>query len=354
MLQVEGVRSFIEFLVVGHPSKVPGMDENRQHPTARTKAARSKQPTAQEVQWNGRNPGLEKATARGRAAIANRETIKNHLEKFLSVKTYQQALVDGEVIVVVFAHPLSANKANETVATVLRDSKYSSMQVLVLAMHSFFSYTAYLHSHGEEPARFDVDSNYFAQRYDRATGALLKNQRMMTPAEICTLSMPPLATAGPASFIEKIDFLSPTELVKKQLELQLNLLEKSGYDVWMVMHGATRCVTVHKLTAGSLKDAVKAEYGIEQGPLPLLVRNHAQEVLDDSASLTANTPKTPYVVLQQEIWVKYGTAVFTVESATNDVGSLKNAVKDPNGSDLEGDMPLKLSSRSTPHVVRQN
>ena len=277
------------------------MDENRQHPTARTKAARSKQPTAQEVQWNGRNPGLEKATARGRAAIANRETIKNHLEKFLSVKTYQQALVDGEVIVVVFAHPLSANKANETVATVLRDSKYSSMQVLVLAMHSFFSYTAYLHSHGEEPARFDVDSNYCAQRYDRATGALLKNQRMMTPAEICTLSVPPLANFERASFITNVDFCSSTELVKQQLEHKLLLLATTGYSVWVKHGDAVFEVEPAKNTVDALKKAVKAHWeSNNDGKLnsdKLTVRDHMRkEVLSASTQLQGNTEATAYIV----------------------------------------------------------
>ena len=136
--------------------------------------------------------------------------------------------------------------------------------------------------------------------------------------------------------------------------------------VWVKFGGSTFEVEPAKNTVDSLKKAVKAERGIVQGLLPLLARNHAEEVLDDSAPLRANSKTEPYIIQRQEIWVKYGDAVFEVEPAKNTVDSLKKAVKaemqlqqpaptlvvkDHTGTVLEVDSLLECKKKDTAYVV---
>ena len=89
-------------------------------------------------------------------------------------------------------------------------------------------------------------------------------------------------------------------------------------------------------------------------------------MLDDSAPLRANSTTEPHTIQRQEIWVKYGGAVFEVEPAKNTVDSLKDAVKvkmqlqqpaptlvvkDHTGTVLEVDSLLECTKKGTAYVV---
>ena len=137
-------------------------------------------------------------------------------------------------------------------------------------------------------------------------------------------------------------------------------------EIWVKYGTAVFEVVPAANTVYSLKDAVKAKRGIVEGPLPLLVWNVAREALGDSAPLTANSMVEPYIIHRQQIWVRYGDAVFEVVPAANTVDSLKDAVKakmqlqqpaptlvvkDHTLTVLEVDSLLESNNKDTAYVV---
>jgi hypothetical protein len=152
--------------------------------------------------------------------------------------------------------------------------------------------------------------------------------------------------------------------------------------VWVKYGTAVFEVTPAKNNVDSLKEAVKSKAQLLQPAFTLIVKDPEGNTLNDvSTALKANTEGSPYTVLEPEeaktvevpspIWVKYGTAVFEVTPAKNNVDSLKEAVKakwdssnpghvlnmfqltvkDHKGNMLEVDAALEANTKVTSYIV---
>ena len=149
-------------------------------------------------------------------------------------------------------------------------------------------------------------------------------------AGLRTFTLTNCGSKVPQSFAMEADGV-PRRLAGDKLEsaitYRIPLSLSRAKSVWVKYGDAVFEVVPAANTVYSLKDAVKAKRGIVEGPLPLLVWNVAREALGDSAPLTANSMVEPYIIHRQQIWVRYGDAVFEVVPAANTVDSLKDAVK---------------------------
>ena len=83
----------------------------------------------------------------------------------------------------------------------------------------------------------------------------------------------------------------PRYLEGKELKHWFEVVPSSAVPspIWVKYGDVVVKVEPAKNDVDSLKDAAKAKCGIVQGPFPLLVRNHAEKLLDESAPLTANS-----------------------------------------------------------------